>query len=103
MCLLLDNGARVTGVDGGTFWKIELPVGEPGVKGREDGEADGELNRQPRTRDARRAQGAGSGRDAGVSVTRRGATEARNAAPAPAAGGSGQIAFAGGGLMNRPG
>src|SRR5207245_8416245 len=55
------------------------------------------MNRQPRTRDARRAQGAGPGRDGGVSVTRRGATGSRNAAI------GGQIAFAGGGLMNGPG
>ena len=48
-------------------------------------------------RDACRAQGADPGRDAGVSSTLRGATGVRNAA------GGGQIAFAGGGLMNSPG
>src|SRR6266496_4125077 len=55
------------------------------------------MNREPRVPEVRRAQGAGSGRDAAVLMTRRGA-----AGPCGAANG-GLPALAGRGLMNSPG
>src|SRR3989442_14208655 len=55
------------------------------------------MNRQPRMRDVRWRQGARPDRDAGVSVTLRGAIGPCNAADGA------QITFAGGGLMNGPG